>query len=163
MSKRIKKVLLIILAILLIKVFIIVGWFNIYSCISNKTIWESQKESFSNPDHYVEITGILNQIRLEEGKSISLIIDEISEKEFQECEFAITGGIYELLRSREYIKLLTPGKEISIVVPENVDFPGYKMTRLPVVALYVDGKTLLTFEEGYASFMKDFNSKREPY
>lgn len=115
---------------------------------------ERMREYYSQKANYVESTGIVtHMVYNEDGSSLVLIFSDLSAK-FSDNSFKIVGENLSLVEERGIAHKVEIGDEVSFISAPKYFGDGYVM---PIVALEVDGETLLEFEEGFENLMERLN------
>ncbi len=141
-------------------------FYGIYSCtmyIGDKRIRAAQLKYYSDQKNFVETTGVVKQIVIsEKAKEIAMEIVNLSSdsEKFLIYFFTIRDTNFELLIKRGFKELVKIGDTIRISAAPGTSYNGCTM---PIVALSTDEKVLLTFEEGYLNFIKDFSVSTSIY
>ncbi len=144
MRKFLKRMLLIFLAV---TICLIAG------CVfSDIRMYESTRKTYEDESTYVTITGVVSQIYFHDD-SIDLRIDfddPEAEGLVPERAFEIVGKNFNIVMDHEARSLLVQGAEIEVVAGFRAHIYDYVQ---PIVALKVDGVTILEYEEGLENFL----------
>lgn len=103
---------------------------------------------YKNVNNYVYASGQLDNYRFYED-SLYISINDLN-YEFSRNKFRLEGENVNLLKQRGFEQYMTPNVNIEIATAPRYFGNGYKMQ---IVALSIDGYTLLEFEEGYDNLM----------
>ena len=103
---------------------------------------------YKNVNNYVYASGQLDNYRFYED-SLYISINDLN-YEFSRNKFRLEGENVNLLKQRGFEQYMTPKVNIEIATAPRYFGNGYKMQ---IVALSIDGYTLLEFEEGYDNLM----------
>ena len=103
---------------------------------------------YKNVNNYVYASGQLDNYRFYED-SLYISINDLN-YEFSRNKFRLEGENVNLLKQRGFEQYMTPSVNIEIATAPRYFGNGYKMQ---IVALSIDGYTLLEFEEGYDNLM----------
>ena len=103
---------------------------------------------YKNVNNYVYASGQLDNYRFYED-SLYISINDLN-YEFSRNKFRLEGENVNLLKQRGVERYMTPNVNIEIATAPRYFGNGYKMQ---IVALSIDGYTLLEFEEGYDNLM----------
>ena len=103
---------------------------------------------YKNVNNYVYASGQLDNYRFYED-SLYISINDLN-YEFSRNKFRLEGENVNLLKHRGFEQYMTPNVNIEIATAPRYFGNGYKMQ---IVALSIDGYTLLEFEEGYDNLM----------
>ena len=111
---------------------------------------QEQIEYYSQMDNYIGVTGIVTSVKYDENaRALYVEFSDLSVKLDDNCfkiieenlKIAEENGIYEKLKIGELVTFITAPRYFG---------DGYVM---PIVALSVNGKNILQFEEGYANLL----------
>ena len=115
------------------------------SCGSNeKKIYYSQKEN------YINVTGTVSSIKYNDDSSILYIgFEELSPTLDDTC-LKIVGENLDIVKANKIDEKLKIGEQTTFVTAPKYFGDGYVM---PIVAISINGETLLEFEEGYKNLL----------
>ena len=115
------------------------------SCTSFGTI-----EYYSQKENYISVTGIVSNINYnEDGTALYIDISESSPVLDDTC-FKIVGKNLAIVKTKKIDDKLKTGEQISFITAPKYFGDGYVM---PMVAISINGESLLDFEEGYNNLM----------
>ena len=131
--------------IFVIMLFAIIG---LLLLLSLKFSIKEEYNYYKNVNNYVYASGQLDNYRFYED-SLYISINDLN-YEFSRNKFRLEGENVNLLKQRGFEQYMTPNVNIEIATAPRYFGNGYKMQ---IVALSIDGYTLLEFEEGYDNLM----------
>lgn len=131
--------------IFVIMLFAIIG---LLSLLSLQFSIKEEYNYYKNVNNYVYASGQLDNYRFY-GDSLYISINDLN-YEFSRNKFRLEGENVNLLKRRGFEQYMTPNVNIEIATAPRYFGNGYKMQ---IVALSIDGYTLLEFEEGYDNLM----------
>ena len=131
--------------IFVIMLFAIIG---LLLLLSLKFSIKEEYNYYKNVNNYVYVSGQLDNYRFYED-SLYISINDLN-YEFSRNKFRLEGENVNLLKQRGFEQYMTPNVNIEIATAPRYFGNGYKMQ---IVALSIDGYTLLEFEEGYDNLM----------
>ena len=115
------------------------------SCNSSEKI-----KYYSQKENYISVTGIVSNINYnEDGTALYIDISESSPVLDDTC-FKIVGKNLAIVKTKKIDDKLKTGEQISFITAPKYFGDGYVM---PMVAISINGESLLDFEEGYNNLM----------
>lgn len=136
---------------IMITIIFVIMLFAIIGLLLLLSLQFSIKEEYNyykNVNNYVYASGQLDNYRFY-GDSLYISINDLN-YEFSRNKFRLEGENVNLLKRRGFEQYMTPNVNIEIATAPRYFGNGYKMQ---IVALSIDGYTLLEFEEGYDNLM----------
>ena len=116
------------------------------------TFWHLQEMNYyRHKEYYITAVGTIDRIRYDE-KNTRVILDfsEILPEMFYPS-FDIVGESFLLVQSRGIEEKLKLGDQVEIVTAPGAFSYGYVR---PIVAISINGESLLDFDEGYANLIR---------
>ena len=109
------------------------------------------QDYYAEQKNYVSATGTVTYISYHnEGTELYYIVSDISYK-FSDTEFKITGKNLQIVREKGVDEKIKVGDKITFVSAPGYFYDAYVM---PIVALSVNGETLLDFDEGFKNLQE---------
>ena len=106
---------------------------------------------YSEQDNYINATGIVSHIAYNEGNdSLYLAFSELSPT-FDDTNFKIVGDNLTIVQKNGIDEKIKIGDSVEFITAPKYFGDGYVM---PIVALSLNGETMLEFETGYENFQK---------
>lgn len=110
-----------------------------------------QQSYYENPSNYISATGIVTHISYSEDKNTLFVGFTNLSYEFADTSFKIVGDNLVIAQHNGIDEKLTVGSEVTFTTAPKYFGDGYSM---PIVAITVQGETLLEFEQGYLNLMR---------
>ena len=121
------------------------------SCSSNNNVLKY----YSDPENYVTAVGTVTHIKYnEENNTLYLGIDQLT-PEFSDNSFKIVGDNLTILKSNGIDQKMNIGQQIEFMSAPRYFGDGYVM---PIVAIAINGETLLNFDQGYENLIEWLSS-----
>ncbi len=114
-----------------------------------------ERKYYSQKENYISVTGTISSIKYnDDATALYLDFSELTPTLDDTC-FKIIGDNLQIVQSNKIDTKLEIGTQISFITAPRYFGDGYVM---PIVAISVDGESLLDFEEGYENLI-DWLSK----
>lgn len=121
------------------------------SCYLSKKI-----NYYSQRDNYITATGTVIHIKYnEDNSSLYLAFSELDPK-FDDINFKIVGANLPIVQENGIDEKIELGDQVEFISAPKYFGDGYVM---PIVAISVDGETLLDFEEGFSNWLNLLEGK----
>ena len=105
---------------------------------------------YSNKENYINVTGTVSNIKYNDDSSILYIgFEELSPTLDDTC-LKIVGENLDIVKANKIDDKLKIGEQTTFVTAPKYFGDGYVM---PIVAISINGETLLEFEEGYKNLL----------
>ncbi len=116
------------------------------SCISS----EQYIEYYSQKENYIRVTGTVSHIKYNDENTVLFIGFEELSPALDDVSFKIVGDNLRIVQDNKIDEKLELGEQITFVTAPKYFGDGYVM---PIVAMSINGETLLEFEEGYENLL----------
>lgn len=117
---------------------------------------DQQIEYYSVKENYVTVTGRVYHIAYGPDKSYLYLAFSDKTVDFQDETFIIEGKNLDIIRQNGFDEKVSIGDEIQFVSATEIFWDSYSM---PIVAMSVDGETVLDFETGYENLLASLREK----
>lgn len=116
-------------------------------CFSCNPIKE--KEYYKDKSNYIKATGTIDFINVvEDDAEMYLGFCDLNPK-FDDTCFKIVGKNFEIVKNNGIVSKIEIGDEVEFITAPKYFGDGYIM---PIVAISINGESLLDFEDGYENF-----------
>lgn len=116
------------------------------SCTTGK-----MKEYYSQQSNYVNVTGILTHISYNEDRTAIYLGFSNLSPQFDDNNFKIVGNNLPIVQRNGIDEKIKIGDQVNFVTAARYFGDGYVM---PIVEISVNEEKLLSFDEGFANFLK---------
>ena len=129
--------------LLLIIILWLAGFTSCYS--------QEKFDYYAEKDNYISVSGTVSHIAYDEnGEFLSLGISDIS-YQLDDNAFKIVGDNLRIALANDFEDKVLIGTKIDFITAPKYFGDGYIM---PIVAISVNGESILDYEEGYLNLLK---------
>lgn len=117
-------------------------------------LWEPIRprlEYYSDSNNYIKSTGTVSYLSWGPNQSYVFLAFVEIPAEYSDTSFVIEGENLRIMQENGFAEKIQLGTEVEYISAPRYFWDGYSM---PIVALAVDGETLLSFEEGMQNLLK---------
>ena len=133
------------------KIFLLAMLFLLNILFSSCRFTPKMIEYYAQKENYVTAIGTITHIAYNEDRTALYLGFSDLTPQFSDDTFKVVGDNFLIVQEKEIDKKIYIGKQVEFVSATKYFGDGYVM---PIVAISVDGETLLTFDEGFENFQE---------
>lgn len=132
------------------KLYLLVALFLFSFLLSSCSLTAKEKEYYAHKENYVTAVGTVTFIHYNEEKTaLYLGFSDLSPR-FSDNSFKIVGKNLQIVQGNGIDEKLKIGDSVDFITAPKYFGDGYVM---PIVALSINGESLLDFDEGYTNLL----------